>query len=128
MAPTVLVVARERNIGRLIAVNLARLGAEVLTETDREAALAILRERLVRLVVVDTLAPEAWEMVVALHRGPTLQRLPIIALVPRVKAAVSLQDWHVDAYVVEPYDPEVLFDYTQRLLAMDPDAIAKSRV
>jgi len=109
---TILVVDDEPALLRLMSFLLQRKGYVMLTATNGEEALDVVREQRPDLVVLDIMMPrlDGYEVAAAIRADPQIADLPIIMLsakaqeedIERGRAA------GVDIYITKPFEPEAL--------------------
>ncbi|MGN6372463.1 MAG: response regulator transcription factor [Solirubrobacteraceae bacterium] len=111
-AQTVLVVDDDKDILELVAFRLERAGYEVLTAENGEQALALARERLPALVVLDVMMPSitGYDVVEALRADDRTRDIPVIMLTARVQDADVSRgfDAGADDYIRKPFSPQEL--------------------
>lgn len=108
----ILVVEDDLDILHLVAYNLQNAGFEVVTTRDGYEALALARNHLPRLVVLDLMLPglDGLEVCRELKRTPALRNVPVLMLTARgeeVDRIVGLE-LGADDYVVKPFSPREL--------------------
>ena len=79
---TILIVEDEKNIQRLVVVNLEARGYEVLPAGSAEEGLAILRTSLPDAMILDIKLPgmNGWSMLREINADPDLPSLPVIVI------------------------------------------------
>jgi two-component system phosphate regulon response regulator PhoB len=112
MTPTILVVEDEPAIMELLTVNLADAGYAVQAAPDAETALALLKEALPDLVLLDWMLPGVSGLAFAkqLRADTRTKDLPVIMVTARTGEAdrvAGLEAW-VDDYVTKPFSPREL--------------------
>jgi two-component system phosphate regulon response regulator PhoB len=112
MTPTILVVEDEPAIMELLTVNLADAGYAVQAAPDAETALALLKEALPDLVLLDWMLPGVSGLAFAkqLRADTRTKDLPVIMVTARTDEAdrvAGLEAW-VDDYVTKPFSPREL--------------------
>jgi two-component system phosphate regulon response regulator PhoB len=112
MTPTILVVEDEPAIMELLTVNLADAGYAVQAAPDAETALALLKEALPDLVLLDWMLPGVSGLAFAkqLRADTRTKDLPVIMVTARADEAdrvAGLEAW-VDDYVTKPFSPREL--------------------
>ena len=121
MPKKVLVVDDERNIVRLIQVNLERAGYEVVTAYDGKEALERLKHVRPDLIVLDVMMPNlnGLETLKEVRANPDTRSIPVImltALGQESDRVVGLE-YGADDYVVKPFSPRELALRVDRVLA-----------
>ena len=91
--PTILVVEDEANVRKLVQVNLARRGYDVLEAKDGQQALAQLRDSPPSLMVLDIKLPDltGWDILNKIAEDPA-----ITASFPVLVMTASLMDAHLE--------------------------------
>ena len=93
---------------------------EVLTATSGEAALALLRERQVTLIISDWMMPgmDGGELCRALRRNPLTSHIPVILLTAKTDNAskVAGMDCGADTYIEKPFSVEYVLACSRNLL------------
>lgn len=112
MTPTILVVEDEPAILELLKVNLVDAGYEVRAAADAETALALIKEALPDLVLLDWMLPGQSGLALAkqLRADARTKELPVIMVTARTDEAdriAGLEAW-VDDYVTKPFSPREL--------------------
>jgi two-component system phosphate regulon response regulator PhoB len=112
MAANILVVEDEPAIQELIAFNLARAGHHVLRAADGEAALALVREALPDLILLDWMLPgiSGIELARRLRAEARSRDVPIIMLTARAEERdkVAGLETGADDYITKPFSPREL--------------------
>ena len=120
-ARLVLVADDEADIRKLIGVRLGRLGYEVVTANDGEAALARARERVPDLVIIDVRMPKlsGLDVVRELRRDEATRAVPVIMVTASVEEENLARGLEAGAQEVvrKPFRPEELLAHVERLLA-----------
>jgi CheY-like chemotaxis protein len=120
---TILVVDDEPALLRLMAFLLQRKGYGMLTATNGEEALRVLREHRPDLILLDIMMPrlDGYEVAKAIRSDPVTADIPIVML----SAKAQNEDIErgrsvgVDTYITKPFDPEKLAETVAALLAGD---------
>lgn len=112
MAANILVVEDEPSIQELIAFNLTRAGHHVLRAGDAESALALIRETLPDLVLLDWMLPgmSGIELARRLRAEMRTREVPIIMLTARAEERdkVAGLETGADDYITKPFSPREL--------------------
>ena len=108
-AAPVLVVDDDPKILTLVRTYLEREGFPVLTAGDGKAALALVAESLLRLIVLDIMLPEL-DGLALLRILPERSEVPIVLLSARASTADRVFGIHegADDYLVKPFSPAEL--------------------
>ncbi len=95
---------------------------EVLTATSGEAALALLRERQVTLIISDWMMPgmDGGELCRSLRRNPLTSHIPVILLTAKTDNAskVAGMDCGADTYIEKPFSVEYVLACARNLLEL----------
>ena len=120
MPKHILAVDDERNIVRLVQVNLERAGYRVSTACDGVDALAQIHAERPDLVVLDVMMPrmDGFETLRRLKADPETADLPVLMLTAKAQDADILKGWQmgVDSYLVKPFNPAELLAFVKRTL------------
>ncbi len=112
MAANILLVEDEPAIQELIAFNLQHAGHHVLRAGDAEQALALVREALPDVVLLDWMLPgqSGVELARRLRADPRTRPVPIIMLTARGEETdkVAGLDAGADDYITKPFSPREL--------------------
>ncbi|MFZ2448425.1 MAG: response regulator [Syntrophobacteraceae bacterium] len=108
----ILVVEDDPDILQLLTYNLRSADYDVLTATEGNSALALIRQYLPRLVILDIMIPgvNGLEVCKEMKRGAETRKIPVIMLTARsdeVDRVVGLE-LGADDYVVKPFSPREL--------------------
>jgi two-component system alkaline phosphatase synthesis response regulator PhoP len=119
MPKKILAVDDERHIVRLVEVNLARAGYQVVTAFDgREALLKVEAEK-PDLVVLDVMMPymDGFEVLRNLKANPVTAEIPVIMLTAKAQDADVFRGWQsgVDCYLTKPFNPMELLTFVKRI-------------
>jgi CheY-like chemotaxis protein len=116
----VLVVDDESSMRMVCRFNLLAAGMEVREAANGREALALIREELPDLVLLDVMMPEldGWEVARELQRDPHTRDLPIIFLTARAEPSDRQRAAELGAvgYVAKPFDPIELPATIERIL------------
>lgn len=119
-APLVLVADDDPDILALVAFRLEKAGYRVVTAADGEQALALARERLPALAVLDVMMPRltGYEVTKQLRAGETTRDIPVILLTARVQDADVARGFEAgaDDYIKKPFSPQELRARVQAIL------------
>jgi CheY-like chemotaxis protein len=91
--PTVLVVEDEANVRKLVSVNLASRGYEVIEAKDGRQALAQVRDRAPALMVLDIKLPDltGWDVLDQMVHDPAISaNFPVLVM------TASIMDTYID--------------------------------
>jgi DNA-binding response OmpR family regulator len=119
-APLVLVADDDPDILALVAFRLERAGYAVVTAPNGEEALALARERLPALAVLDVMMPRltGYEVTKQLRQDDPTKDIPVILLTARVQEADAARGFEVgaDDYIKKPFSPQELRARVQAIL------------
>jgi CheY-like chemotaxis protein len=120
-APLILCADDDEDILALVALRLERAGFRVARATDGDRALALARELLPDVAVLDVMMPRLTgiEVVRALRSDPSTHALRTILLSARVQESDigNGLDAGADAYLAKPFRAPELVELVQKLLA-----------
>ncbi|MBM3128165.1 MAG: response regulator [Chloroflexi bacterium] len=120
MSIRILVADDDAFIRQLVAFTLKTRGYEVLEARDGAAALALARQTLPDVVVLDVLMPElsGLEVTRALTQDPATAHIPIVivsANAQQADIAAGLASGAV-AYLIKPFEPRALAERVAEIL------------
>ncbi len=119
MAKTILVVDDERHIVRLVEVNLARAGYDVVSAYDGVEALEKVEESIPDMIVLDVMMPrmDGFEVLKKLQADPKYKDIPVIMLTAKAQDADIFKGWQsgVSSYLTKPFNPKELLVFVQRI-------------
>ncbi len=103
----ILIVEDETTLAETLAENLAEEGYEVLTAGDGESGLALIREQLPDLIILDIMLPvlDGLSACRIIRKDATISHIPIIMLTARgaeVDKIIGLESG-ADDYIVKPF-------------------------
>ncbi len=125
MRDRILVVEDERDVREMIRIHLKAAGFDVLEAHNGAEGLAIAKQDLPAVIILDLMMPEmsGVEVCRALRRNPTTSRIPILML-----TAKSTEDDKVvgfecgaDDYVTKPFSPRELVLRVRAVARRQPD-------
>ncbi len=119
MAKKILVVDDERHIVRLVEVNLARAGYDVITAYDGVEALEKVKQENPDMIVLDVMMPrmDGFEVLKHLQADPDTQDIPVIMLTAKAQDADIFRGWSsgVSSYLTKPFNPRELLTFVERI-------------
>jgi two-component system, OmpR family, alkaline phosphatase synthesis response regulator PhoP len=119
MPKKILAVDDERHIVRLVEVNLARAGYQVVTAFDGREALQKVEAEKPDLVVLDVMMPfmDGFEVLRNLKANPETADIPVIMLTAKAQDADVFRGWQsgVDCYLTKPFNPMELLTFVKRI-------------
>jgi two-component system, OmpR family, alkaline phosphatase synthesis response regulator PhoP len=120
VAQKILVADDEKNIGRLIQMNLERHGYEVILSEDGRDALAKIDAVCPDLIILDVMMPyvDGFEVLKRLKNDPLMAAVPVIMLTVKAQDPdiVHGLETGADFYLTKPIDPIELIAFVRRLL------------
>ncbi len=112
----------EKNIVRLIQVNLERQGYEVITAYNGRECLEKVSLHQPDLIVLDLMMPEmtGFEVLEELKKHPMTADIPVIMLTARTQDQDVLRGWQagVECYLTKPFNPIELITFIKRIFAV----------
>jgi two-component system, OmpR family, alkaline phosphatase synthesis response regulator PhoP len=119
MPKKILAVDDERHIVRLVEVNLARAGYQVVTAFDGREALQKVGSENPDLIVLDVMMPymDGFEVLRNLKANPETRDIPVIMLTAKAQDADVFRGWQsgVDCYLTKPFNPMELLTFVKRI-------------
>ncbi len=119
MAKKILVVDDERHIVRLVEVNLARAGYDVVSAYDGVEALEKVKSEKPDMIVLDVMMPrmDGFEVLKRLQADPETQDIPVIMLTAKAQDADIFRGWSsgVSSYLTKPFNPRELLTFVERI-------------
>ncbi|MBX3359212.1 MAG: response regulator [Phycisphaeraceae bacterium] len=120
----VVIVEDERDLADLLAYNLQKSGYETATAHDGRSGLALIRDRIPDLVLLDVMLPQLSGLEVAreVRTNPTTAGIPIILLTARASETDQLAGLGMgaDDYVTKPFSTKVLLARVDAVLRRAP--------
>lgn len=121
MGKKILACDDEKNIVRLIQVNLERHGFDVITAYDGKEALHKVLHEHPDLVVLDVMMPymDGFEVLQNLRRHAVTRDIPVIMLTAKAQDADVFKGWQsgVDCYLTKPFNPAELVSFVKRIFS-----------
>lgn len=131
MARKILTCDDEKNIVRLIQVNLERQGYEVVTAYNGRECLEVVERENPDLIVLDLMMPEmtGFEVLDALKKNPATENIPVIMLTARTQDQDVLRGWQagVECYLTKPFNPIELITFIKRIFAVEEQEASERR-
>lgn len=119
MAKKILAVDDEKNIIRLIEVNLTRQGYEVVTASDGRQALEKVAREQPDMIVLDVMMPylDGFEVLTELKKHPDTRDIPVIMLTAKAQDADVFNGYKrgADCYLTKPFNPSELNQFIKRI-------------
>ena len=126
----VLVVEDHEDTQACVAEQLADYGFEVVTASDGEAAMRLMRERRPALVYLDMTLPKAsgYEVCEQIRTDPSLRDIPVVMTSAHTSINVHAAciEAGADAFVPKPFQLDVFADMIRRMVSRDADAFSPS--
>lgn len=131
MAKKILTCDDERNIVRLIQVNLERQGYDVVTAYNGRECLEVVEREHPDLIVLDLMMPEmhGFEVLEVLKKNPETAQIPVIMLTARTQDQDVLKGWQagVECYLTKPFNPIELITFIKRIFAVEEQDAPEKR-
>lgn len=131
LARKILTCDDEKNIVRLIQVNLERQGYEVVTAYNGRECLEVVEREHPDLIVLDLMMPEmtGFEVLDALKKNPATEHIPVIMLTARTQDQDVLRGWQagVECYLTKPFNPIELITFIKRIFAVEEQEATEKR-
>ena len=117
----ILVVDDDTAILDLIAQVFTDEGYQTITATDGRAAVALARDRLPRLILLDLMMPEmnGWQVIAELGTRDPTRAIPVILLSARRDLAETAADLGVASYLEKPFGLDDLVSRVQQYVHPD---------
>lgn len=121
----ILVVDDEKNVRRLVQINLERAGYEVITANDGMECLQKTAEFNPDLIVLDVMMPilNGYESLKRLQANPATKHIPVIMLTAKSQDADVLKGWQsgCSTYLCKPFNPMELLAFVKRIFEYNPE-------
>lgn len=131
MPATILVVDDEDDVRTLCRVNLEYEGYRVLEASDGAAALELVEQNEVDLILLDLMMPgiDGWEVVSRLKQDERTSSIPVILVTAKTDEQAQLRGIRegVMDYITKPFNPVALSRYVERSLNEDEADAARRR-
>lgn len=133
MPKTILAVDDEKNILRLVQVNLEHEGYNVITASDGREALEKIEAEHPDLVILDVMMPyvDGFEVLRTMKSTPDTTDIPVIMLTAKAQDEDVFKGWQsgVDCYLTKPFNPTELLSFVKRIFrAIDQDMDKDAKV
>ena len=113
----------EKNIVRLIQVNLERQGFDVITAYNGQECLDLVARDRPDLIVLDLMMPgmTGFEVLQRLKGNPETAIIPVIMLTARTQDQDVLRGWQagVECYLTKPFNPAELITFIKRIFTVN---------
>lgn len=117
-APTILLVEDNEDNRRIYLTILEHAGYRVLEATDGEAGIALARDEMPDLILMDVSIPkiDGWEATRQLKADPATRDIPIVALTAHALASDRQKavDAGCDGYIPKPAEPRLVLAEVER--------------
>lgn len=115
----VLAVDDQKNIVRLVQVNLEKEGYQVITAYDGVEAIEQVAKEKPDLIVLDVMMPrkDGFGVLKDLKANPEWKDIPVIMLTAKAQDADIFRGWTsgVDSYLTKPFNPHELITFVKRI-------------
>jgi len=105
--PRVLLVENEENIQKLVQVNLAASGYDVLVASEGEKGLELARQKIPDLILLDLKLPgmSGWDVLAELKAEPQLRDIPVVIVTAMVGQAnqAKARDMGAAGFLGKPF-------------------------
>lgn len=116
----ILIVEDEESLSKMIAVRLKAAGYAVIAAYDGNEAFELAMKESPDLIILDLLLPkvDGYKVCGLLKKNVLLAKIPIIIVTARAQETdIKLgKDMGADAYIIKPFDAEVLLSKIKELL------------
>ena len=130
MPKKILAVDDERHIVRLVQINLAKEGYEVVTASNGREAIEMARSEKPDLIVMDVMMPEmdGFEALEKMKADDELMAIPVIMLTAKAQDADVFSGWQkgADLYLTKPFNPSELLTFVKRIFSSQAEAEAST--
>ena len=118
----ILVVDDERHMQRLLQFNIEKTGCMVETAGSGEAALELVKQKPVDLILIDLVMPglDGFATVRELRKHPESSQIPVIMLTSRGQGDIKKQavDLGISTFLTKPFSPLELVSEVKKLLEL----------
>jgi DNA-binding response OmpR family regulator len=119
-APTIVIAEDDEDIRTLVEFRLRSAGYQPVATSDGAEALALIREHLPALAILDVMMPHMTgvEITRALRADESTRAIPVILLTARVQEADETAGFEAgaDDYIRKPFSPNALISRVQAIL------------
>lgn len=119
MPKKILVVDDERQIVKLVEVNLRKAGYDVVCAYDGVEALEKVQTERPDMIVLDVMMPRmnGFDVLKKLQSNPETEQIPVIMLTAKAQDADIFAGWQsgVSSYLTKPFNPRELLTFVQRI-------------
>ena len=118
--PKILVVEDERDVSKVISINLELEGMEVTEAHDGPTALALIEESKPDCVVLDVMLPKisGWDILKFIKNNPATADTPVVMVTAKVGERDQLRGLGAGAvkYITKPFSPVALTEAIKSVL------------
>lgn len=118
--PKILVVEDERDVAKVISINLKLEGMDVLEVHDGPAALEKIEEETLDCVVLDIMLPKisGWDILKFIKSNPATAEMPVVMVTAKVGERDQLRGLGAGAvkYITKPFSPFALTEAIKSVL------------
>ena len=118
--PRILVIEDERDVAKVIAVNLKLEGMDVVEVYDGPSALEKIREIIPDCIVLDVMLPKmsGWEILNFIKSNPDTAEIPVVMVTAKVEERDQLRGLGAGAlkYITKPFSPVTLAETIKSVL------------
>lgn len=130
--PKILVVEDEKDVAKVIAINLKLEGMDVIEAHDGAEAIRVLNEERPDCVLLDVMLPKisGWDVLKYIKSHPTTTDIPVVMVTAKVSERDQLRGFGAGAvkYITKPFSPSALIEAIKSVLKPQiRDLIAKER-
>src|SRR5450759_780327 len=130
--PKILVVEDERDVSKVISINLELEGMEVTEAHDGPTALALIEESKPDCVVLDVMLPKisGWDILKFIKNNPATADTPVVMVTAKVGERDQLRGLGAGAvkYITKPFSPVALTEAIKSVLKPQArEAVARER-
>jgi len=119
MPKKILVVDDERQIVKLVEINLRKAGYDVICAYDGVEALEKVQSDRPDMLVLDVMMPRmnGFDVLKKLQSNPDTEQIPVIMLTAKAQDADIFAGWQsgVSSYLTKPFNPRELLTFVQRI-------------
>jgi two-component system alkaline phosphatase synthesis response regulator PhoP/two-component system response regulator VicR len=119
MPKKILVVDDERQIVKLVEINLRKAGYDVVCAYDGVEALEKVQSDRPHMIVLDVMMPRmnGFDVLKKLQANPETEQIPVIMLTAKAQDADIFAGWQsgVSSYLTKPFNPRELLTFVQRI-------------
>lgn len=131
-APKILVVEDEKDVAKVISINLKLEGMDVLVAYDGPGALSFLDHNTPDCVVLDIMLPKisGWDILKHIKSNPLTSDIPVVMVTARIAERDQLRGLGAGAvkYITKPFSPLALTDVIKSVLKPQArEEVAKER-